>query len=362
MSAKAETRRPSRRRPLRGAALTLLVLLALAAGAHALAWRRTTDAIAAGLADWTARQRAMGWTVEHGPPVRAGWPFEARIEVAAVTVSGTAPALPRGFTWEAARVALAVAPPRLDTLAISATGAQRLRLDAAVVPFAAHALRARVPLDPAAPAGSGEILAEGLVAMLPEGPLAAARIAAVAAPRPQDGAFALSARAEDVLVPPVPAAAAFGPRIAQAWLEAAMTGPMPPPGPPARAAEAWRDAGGAIELGGLALRWGPLAAELNGVLRLDAALQPAGEGRLAVERPQEALAALVEGGLVPRREAGTLQAVLALTARAPAGGGAPRVELPVSVANGAIAAARIPLLRLPPLAWPGAAPQPHGTR
>jgi len=351
-----------RRRPLRGLGLTMLVLLALAAGAHALAWRWTADAIAAGLADWAARQRAMGWTIAHGPPVRGGWPFEARIEVPAVTVAGWLPALPQGFTWEAARVGLSIAPPRLDRLAIEPEGAQRLRLGAAVVPFTADRLRAVVPLDPAAPAGSGEFLAEGLVAILPEGPVAAARIAAVLAARPRDGALTLAARAEDILVPPAPAVAAFGPRIAQVALDAAMSGPMPMPGPPARAAAAWRDGGGAIEIGGMALRWGPLMAEARGVLRLDAALQPAGEGRLTLERPQEALAALVEAGLVPRREAAAAQAVLALTMRVPAGGGAPRLDVPVTVADGALAVARIPLLRFAPLAWPGTAPLPAPTR
>jgi len=362
MTAKAETRRTPRRRPLRGLGLTLLALLGLAAGAHALAWRWMTDAIAAGLADWTARQRAMGWTVAHGPPVRGGWPLEARIEVPAVTVTGWSPALPQGFTWEAARVGLSIAPPRLDRLVIAPAGAQRLRLDAAVVPFTADTLRATVPLDPATPRGSGEFLAEGLVAMLPEGPFAAARIAAVLAPRPDDGALMLAARAEDILVPPARAVAAFGPRIAQVGLDAAMTGPAPPPGPPARAAAAWRDAGGTIEIGGIMLRWGALAAEARGMVRLDAALQPAGQGRLVLERPQETLAALVEGGLVPRREAGAAQALLALTTRVPAGGGAPRVELPVTIANGALAVGRIPLLRFAPLAWPGAESRPGTTR
>lgn len=362
MTAKAETRRTPRRRPFRGIGLTLLALLGLGAGAHALAWHWITDAIAAGLADWAARQRAMGWTVAHGPPVRGGWPLEARIEVPAVTLAGWSPALPRGFTWEAARVRLSIAPPRLDSLVIAAAGAQRLRLGATVVPFTADRLRAVAPLDPAAPPGSGEFLAEGLVAVLPGGPVAVARIAAILAPRPHDGALMLAAQAEDILVPSAPAVAAFGPRIAQARLEAAMTGPPPPPGPAARAAAAWREGGGAIEIGGMALRWGPLAAEAQGILRLDAALQPAGEGLLVLERPQEALAALVEAGLVPRREAAAAQAVLALTTRVPAGGGAPRVEVPVTIANGTLAVARIPLLRFAPLAWPGAAPRPVPTR
>ena len=346
MSAKSAARRT-----LRGVAFTLLTILLLAGVAHGLAWWWATGALAVGFSDWVTLRRAQGWAVEHGLPRRAGWPFAARLEVPGVAIAGRPAVMPEGLAWQAPLLVLSIMPTRPDTLVLDAEGPQALQLGAARFAYTAARLRALVPLDPGMPPRGTTLLVEGLQAATPDGPVVARRAEALATPR-ADGGVVVALSAEAVALPPLPATAAFGRMVDHIAAEAALTGPLPPPAPPARQAAAWRDAGGALDLRGIALRWGPLAAEGRGVLRLDAALQPAGSGTLAVEHPQEALRALVGAGLVPRRSETAAQAVLALMTRT-SGNGAPRVEVPVAIESGTVALARIPLLRVAPVEWPG---------
>jgi hypothetical protein len=155
------------------------------------------------------------------------------------------------------------------------------------------------------------------------------------------------------VVPPAsPLTAAFGGEVELLSAEALLVGPLPPPGPPAMAAAGWRDAGGLLEIPALALRWGPLAGDARLSLTLDAALQPQGNGTLRVTGAPEALGALARAGLIDGNAARTAQGIAALLARRPPEGGAPRVELPVALANGTLSVARVPLLRVAPIAWP----------
>jgi hypothetical protein len=121
----------------------------------------------------------------------------------------------------------------------------------------------------------------------------------------------------------------------------------------ARAA-AWRDGGGTLELRGLTMRWGPVAAAAAATLALDDALQPAGAGTLRLTGAAEAVDALAEAGLIERRAAGAARALLPLMARRPADGGPPTLDVPVTLERRALALGRIPVTRLPLLDWAAA--------
>jgi hypothetical protein len=342
-------------RGLRRAAIGALLLFAVLAAAHGLAWRFVTGAMAVGFSDWVAQRRAEGWTVEHGTPARGGWPLAARLAVPDVAIAGATPSLPDGFAWTAGQLVLAVAPPRLDRLTVAPQGSQRLRLGAAGIPYVAERLELVLPLEPGPGPRAAALTVAGLRAAAPEGPLAVESLRASLVPTPEGDVAMLTAQAEGVVLPASPLAAAFGQRIAHAALEARLTGPVGAmPGlPPALRAEAWRRAGGTLDVTHIALRWGPLSGEGAGVVRLDPALQPEGTGRLALEGAPEALAALTRAGLVAPRAAMAGQAAIALMGSAPRNGGPPRVELPVSLQGGVVAVARIPMTRIAPIAWPG---------
>jgi len=347
---------PGRRRILRGVAVTLLCVLALGGMAHGAAWLWLTGAMTVAFSDWVTQQRAMGWEVDHDLPIRRGWPFAARISIPDIHIAGWTPTLPQGFVWEAAQLDLTIAPPRIDRVVITADGQQRIASGAVSIPYTTARLRAVLPLDHGPSSRPAKLVLEGLHAETPDGPLTASRIEARLAPGGGDGEPGLGLRieAQQLSLPPMPELAAFGRDVQRAALDAVLTGPPPPPLPmtPRERAEAWRAGGGALDLQAATVRWGPLVGEMSMVLRLDAALQPVGNGRLALERPAEVIASLAAAGAVDPRAAMTAQAVLGMVARAPAGGGAPRVEVPVGIADGVISLARIPLLRLRPVIWP----------
>jgi hypothetical protein len=355
----AKPRTPPRRRRLRRTAGLLLALavLGLGLGAHGLAWRWATEALAVGFADWAALRRVQGWTVDHGAPGRAGWPFAAEIILPGLRI-GARDESGRAWRLDAARAALRLAPPRPDRLQIRLDGPHRMVIGAVEVPFTATRLEALVSLDAGGPPRAAELLVEGLGAETPDGLLVAGR-ALVSVTVGVEPAFRVTVAAERVSLPErarVPAVAAFGQEIDRLALDAAMSGP-PVQGFGAAAWRAWRDAGGLLEVRGAALRWGPLDGEARLTLWLDAALQPAGDGMLRLTDPAAALAALEAAGLVASGQARAARGVLPLLARAPAQGGAPEVQVPVALSEGRISAARIPLIRLAPLAWPDLSPR-----
>ena len=349
--------RPGRRRALRGVGLTLLAILLLAGVAQGLGWLWLTGAMTVGFSDWVAQQRARGWEVEHGLPERGGWPLTARLTVPDIRIAGWTSALPRGFIWEARQLDLTIAAPWLDRLVLTAQGPQRIRAGTLSLPYTAARLQAVVPLEHGPQPRTSELILEGLRAETPNGPLTAGIFHARATPGGGDGEphLALQIDARQVGLPDLPDLAAFGREVESATVNAMLIAPPPPPMPmtPRDRAEAWHASSATLDLRQMLLRWGPLAGDLRMVLRLDAALQPVGQGQLTLEHPAQVVASLATAGLITPRAAMTAGAVLGMVARVPEGGGAPRVEVPVGVEDGTITLARIPLLRLRPITWPG---------
>ncbi|MBR0681766.1 DUF2125 domain-containing protein [Roseomonas eburnea] len=363
----AKTPPPRPRRLFRRTALGLVSTLAALLLAHGLAWRWMTGALAVGFSDWATMRRAQGWEIEHELPYRGGWPFAARLTVPGLRVAGRSAALPDDFGFDAPEFVLQIAPPRLDRLVLTMPGELRLRLGNAEILLGAERLEATLALEPGLPPRALDVLAERLRATTPEGPFEAQRVAAALSARSgmadAEPIVMLEAAAEGVMLPPAPASpalAAFGRHVEQARLEAVLTGPLPLPGAlpaygPAAVAAAWRDAGGAVELRRMSLRWGTLVGEGEMRVTLDPALQPAAAGTLRLSDAPAALESMAAAGVITRGAARTAQGIATLLGRVPEGGRVPQVELPLMVANGTVALARIPLLRLAPLAWPDAA-------
>ncbi len=342
------------RRALRGVGTTVLGLLVLGGIAHGAAWFWLTGAMTDALSDWVTQQRARGWVIDHGPPGRAGWPFAARLTVPGVRIAGWSPVLPQGFIWEAGRVHLSLGPPQIDRLIIAADGPQRITSASLSIPYTATRLQTALPLDGGA--RPVEVLLEGLHAETPDGPVTAGRVDARVTPAggADDVQLGLLAEAWQVTLPSLPGLAAFGRDVDSMRLDAVLTGPPPAPylTSPRGQAEAWRAGGGRLDLRSVSLHWGSLAGEARMDLRLDAALQPTGDGRLILERPAQVIASLAAAGVIAPRAAIGAQAVAGMMARVPEGGGAPRLDVPVGIADGTVSVARIPLFRLRPITWP----------
>ncbi len=330
-----------------------MAVVVLAAAVLALPWLWAERRLGNGLAQWEAQRRAEGWRVQHGAATRTGWPFEAALELADVTLVAPDAVLAGGLAWHAAGLRVGVALLHPATLRLAASGAQRVRVAGLPeVALRAERLEAEVPLREPAPAVP--VLAEGVEAGLGGAPpLRVARLALTLAPGAAAAPLAVALDAAGVTLPAGPPWM-LGREVAAVSGTVRLLGPLPANGVlPAAAAIAWRDAGGRVELAGVQAQWGPLHVAGSAELRLDGMLQPAGTAAVELAGWSAALDAMVAGGSVPEGAAVAARAVLGLLARTPAGGGASVVAVPLVLDGGTVSAGRMPLVRVPALGWAG---------
>ncbi|MDN3567623.1 DUF2125 domain-containing protein [Paeniroseomonas aquatica] len=339
-------------RALLGAAL---VLLLLAAG-HALLWRWMGRQLEEGFAAWAEGRRAQGWQLGHGAPRRGGWPFSATLTLPQFHLAGGGATLPGGMDWQAEALELRVSLPLVDRLVVRMPGHHRLRLGALELPFAADRLTAELPIERHVLPREATLEGEGLRGA----GLEAARLWLAVETRitaiEGEPAVTLGGGVTGVVLPASPLSAALGRSLQALELDLALSGPVPPGRGPAARAEAWRDGGGTLALRSLALRWGPVGATSTATLTLDEALQPMGAGTLKLTGAPEALDAAAAAGLLTPRGAAGARTLVRLLGRAPAEGGAPQLEVPLTLEERTLTLARIPVAQLSPWAWPAAGP------
>lgn len=315
----------------------LLALLAVLGVASFVLWRWAEAGLDQGFADWRARATAQGYAVTAGAVSRGGWPLAAEMVVDDFAIAGRA-----GYT--AQRIVLRLDPRTPTLLQVRGEGTQSLRLDGEAVPFTAADLVLSVPLvqpTSAALAGKNLAFAEGLTVGLLEGQ------ADWSAPKTIDARVSAEA-----ITLPDSMHAALGPHIASATVEGVFAGTIPADAAtPEGAAKAWRASGGAVDVRRIALGWGPLGVSGSASVKLDAALQPDATATLRLVGMEETLSALAAAHVIAPRAAQTAKAVAALMAHAPDGGGAPGVEVPLTLHEGTLSLGMIPLAVLPKLDW-----------
>jgi len=349
------TRKPQapRRRGYRPGRLLLglALLLALLGAGHAMLWRLAAERLEQGFQRWAELRRAQGWQVTHAPPQRGGWPLSASLTLPGFRLAAPPGGLFGGLAWQAATVRLRILPADLRTLQVEARGPQRLIADSRELPFVADRLSAALPLAENAPPDSARIMAHQLRLGPPAGAVTVTEAEATlngGSPAEGDASLTLALTLNGVTLP---WALPLGRQVEAASLEMALMGALPGGQAPTRRAAAWRDAGGTLELRALTLHWGEVAASAAATLALDAALQPTGAGTLRVAGAAQGLEALSEAGLLPARTASLGRSLVPLMARPDPAGGPPQIEVPLTLEDRTLAAARIPLLRLPTIDW-----------
>ncbi|WP_160936774.1 DUF2125 domain-containing protein [Teichococcus coralli] len=329
----------------------MALLLALLGAGHAVLWRLVADRLEQGFQRWATLRRAQGWQVAHAPPQRGGWPLSASLTLPDLRLAAP-PDGPFGrLAWQATGVRLRLLPSDLRTLLVDARGPQRLIADSRELPFVADRLTATLPLADDVPPDTVRIMAHQLRLGPAAGAVTVAELAAElrgAGNPADDAALTLALTLGGITLP---WALPLGRQVEAASMEAALAGPLPGGRAPARRATTWRDAGGTLELRALTLRWGDVAASAAATLALDAGLQPTGAGTLRVAGAAQGLDALAEAGLLPARTANLARSLVPLMARPDPAGGPPQIEVPLTLEDRTLAAARIPVLRLPAIDW-----------
>jgi len=338
----------------------LLALVAVLVVGGTAYWHTAARRLESGFQDWAARSRAMGWTISTGGTAVGGWPLAATLTVSDLVVTGGAPAIPGGFSWDAQRILLRVdllQPWSLDLMPI---GVQRLRFgDGMEVPFVADTMHAALPLSADA-APEVDVAATRLRALLPvegdnEQAITIEHLRGHAdigqGAKPDESAIGFSISAETIGLPAV-GRWPLGRTVAAVTLEATLEGPLPEAAPPVALATAWRDAGGSLQVQKLAVTWGPLDLTATATLALDDQLQPMGAGTSRIVGYAATLDALASNGVLTRSAATAAKAVLSLLANAPPEGEAAEVDVPLTLQYRTLSMRQVPLVRLPELDWP----------
>jgi len=353
---------------LRRTAIAAAVLVALAAAASGM-WVYVAGRVEAGVARWIEARRAEGWRIGHAGLAVGGYPlrWRARLEKPAATAPG-----PAAATWTAPVVFVDHVPWHPGRVRVEAPGLHRVdwaagtaaevgaRHAEAVLDFNGngHIRRVDATLDDVivVPAGHAQLSVDRIVAKLGQGDDAAAGGAA----EPGDSAKAdMSAYQRTALAVhlellgltlPADQAPVLGRTIARIAVRAAVLGPVFPGRLPTVLA-AWRDAGGTVEVTGLSLGWGPLAADGEGTLALDERLQPQGAMTARLAGFEQTLQALVEARLVQPKHGALVGFALNAMATRPADGGAPYIEAPVTIQEGRLFVGPVALMPLPRIDW-----------
>jgi hypothetical protein len=170
-------------------------------------------------------------------------------------------------------------------------------------------------------------------------------------PHPPQGhtepAVAIALGAHEVTLPTVPAP--FRNPLDEVAFGTTLMGALPA-GPPRRAAEAWRDAGGTLELDHFNLRWGTVAINGSGTLALDPDLQPIGGFSGTVAGYDELMNALVAAGRMRANDARLARLGLAMLAKA-GPDGRPEISTSFTIQNGQMYLGPAKLGPVPRIIW-----------
>jgi hypothetical protein len=118
-----------------------------------------------------------------------------------------------------------------------------------------------------------------------------------------------------------------------------------------QAVEAWRDAGGTIDISRLEIAWGPVRMVGDGTVALDAGLQPEGALSVRISGLDEILTAMERAAMIDARTAAIARITLAVLTRPSEDGGPAQARLPLTIQDRQLSVGPVKLLELPQIRW-----------
>ncbi len=354
------------KRPLRKrqpAALACLGVVVLLIVVYTVYWFVAADKLCIAAERWRDERLAQGEIVTWQSFVVHGYPFWLSATATATLWAGGSG--DRVWSWEASHVVAKVRPWRFQQVSLDLTGEHQIvRADSGsreVYSVTADRLTSLLDFE----AGKVDRAVFDLARLRLDG-------------GPAIGAWSLETGTATIRRPSVPPvdhlgvgwSVAFdggglglpespilplGNRVARAVVDANILGDILP-GPLDIGLAQWRDDGGTIEAKHLRLDWGPLAAQGDGTVALDATLQPIGAFSAQVQGFLETIELLRRQGTVDSKAANTARLVLGVLSRPSPEGGPSTISLPVSIQNRTVFAGPVAVLRLNPIRWTGTLP------
>ncbi len=330
--------------------ISLLVLLAIGAGAYSAWWFWLAGEAHARFESWVEGEQAHGRNVSYENFTVSGYPGPLLINVDTLSIDH----VPGGWTLSMPAVDVTLKPWKFNVLTGSALSPANLavrtgpatgtyQLQMAQNTFQAVISRA-ASLDLAFKGvdiqnlGTGEKLrTDTLTASLTRGsvPIYAT----------------LELEAKEITLPAT-LNAALGDELKSLQLRVDASGTYLPNGLNANSLEAWRVNGGALDVTNLAIIHGPLGMKGAGTFALDENLQPVGAFTAKITGYNAAIDALSRINAIPPGNAAIAKIVLSAIAKVPNGGGPKMIEVPLSAQDQYLTVGPVQLLRLPRIVWP----------
>lgn len=338
--------------------VAILASAALVFGLWSFAWYAMTSWAKKEVTDWIDLHRSLGAVVEYTSLETSGFPTDIKFTLSEPRYEGMA--LGRKVTWTSDLLEVSANPWTPWRLHVNAPGHQRLDLgNGAGKPLQFEGQAKSLMLD----AVLGGVWPETMDVRLQDLELSGTEPISIAkmrvrfshSPTTQAGGTGISLRLEgDDLNLPGMLPRTLGDLIHTIDVALRVTGAVVPPseaGQPQSSLVAWRDSGGAIEVEHLKFRSGPLGIAAGGTAALDQNLQPEGAFTAKIEGFFQVMEILRAQGIM--REGDAVMATMALSAlsKRPKDGGAPFMNVSVTVQDGELSVGPLKIMKMPPFDW-----------
>ncbi len=319
----------------------ILAALAVAAALYGGLWYATAATVRTLTLQWLDDRRREGLTITHGAPALTGCPLRAEVDIPNFIVAAPALAESPTWSWHMETLRVFARPFVLDRVFLNLSGAHKIS------GLSAEDLHADVKQADAMMTVAGDNAAL-TVAELTAGAitLEKASLTSTFAANAIHTEIALTnATLPDTLPPPLSRT------LASLKLTLDITGPVTTGARLPAVLEGWRAGGGAVEVRALEVNWPPVTAVGSGTAALDKNLQPEGAFTATFHGFMDVVDMLVTAGRMDNKQASMARGALMLLSNTPREGGAPYIDLSLTLQNRKVYAGPLTLMEMPPITW-----------